>query len=266
MKDKFDRQINYLRISVTDRCNLRCVYCMPHDGVPLVSHDEVLSLEEIAEVARFAAAKGVNKVRLTGGEPLLRRNIQALVKMLADVKEITDLAITTNGVLLAGHAQPLADAGLHRVNVSLDTTDPVRYKEITRGGDIDDVIAGIDAARAAGLAPIKINCVVTESSSESDAREISRFARENGLEARFIRRMDSAKGHFSVVEGGTGGDCAQCNRLRLSSTGVVRPCLFSDLGYSVRELGAEKAIELAVANKPKAGGPVKKNWIRAVGG
>ena len=266
MKDRFGRTINYLRISVTDRCNLRCRYCMPAEGVPLVSHEDILSFEEITDVAQVAVGMGITKVRVTGGEPLVRRGIETLVRMLAAIDGIHDLAMSTNGTLLADHARALAEAGLHRVNISLDTMDPERYSHLTRGGDIKEVLAGIAAAREAGLEPIKLNCVVSKSSSEPDAREVARFARENGCEARFIPKMDAATGTFSVVEGGSGGDCARCNRLRLSSDGLVRPCLFSDLGFSVRELGAVEALTRAVEEKPEAGGPCTRNWIRAVGG
>lgn len=253
MFDRFDRKINYLRISVTDRCNLRCVYCMPEEGVPLIRHEDVLSYEEIGEVTRTAVAMGVVKVRLTGGEPLVRRGVVTLVSMLAEIPGIHDLAMTTNGIFLRQFARPLAQAGLHRVNVSLDALDPARYEEITRGGDIRRVLDGIEAARAAGLSPIKLNCVVQDSPDEPDARAVAAFAQESGLEVRFIRRMNLAAGDFSVVIGGSGGDCPRCNRLRLTSDGMVRPCLFSDIAFSVRDLGAGEAIRRAVEAKPESG-------------
>jgi cyclic pyranopterin phosphate synthase len=154
---------------------------------------------------------------------------------------------------LAEFAQPLADAGLQRVNVSLDALDPERYAELTRGGDVRAVLEGIRAARAAGLTPIKLNCVVRNSPDESDARAVAAYGVEEGLEVRFIRRMNLAIGDFSVVIGGTGGDCSMCNRLRLTCDGMVRPCLFSDLGFSVRELGPREAIRRALLHKPKCG-------------
>ncbi len=266
MKDRYGRTIDYLRVSVTDRCNLRCQYCMPADGVPLLPRREILKFEEIVEVVRVAVELGVTKVRLTGGEPLVRRGVVGLVRMLAEIDGILDLAMTTNGILLAEHADALAEAGLQRVNVSLDAVRPERYAEITRGGDVRCVFAGTEAARRAGLAPIKLNCVVRDSSSEPDALEVARYARESGLQARFIHLMDPEAGTFSVVEGGSGGDCPRCNRLRLSSTGLVKPCLLSDLAFSVREMGAEAALQRAVLEKPAAGGPCARNWIRAVGG
>ena len=253
MFDRFERPITYLRISVTDRCNLRCAYCMPAEGVPLLRHEDLLSFEEIADVARTAAAMGITKLRLTGGEPLVRRGIVRLVEMLAPIEGIQDLAMTTNGTRLAQYAHDLAAAGLHRVNISLDAIAPERYAEITRGGDVREALAGIAAARDAGLSPIKLNCVVHHSPEEPDARDVLAFGQAEGLEVRFIKRMHLATGQFSVVIGGAGGDCARCNRLRLTSGGLVRPCLFNDLGFSVRALGAEEAIRHAVAAKPACG-------------
>jgi len=264
--DRFGRRINYLRISVTDRCNLRCVYCMPEEGVALLRHDDILSFEEILEITRTAARMGIDKVRLTGGEPLVRRGIVTLTSMLAEIPGIKDYAMTTNGLLLDEFAGPLFEAGLHRVNISLDTLDRERYAEITRGGDLAQVLAGIDAAVAAGLTPVKLNCVVRESSSEPDARQVAEFAAERGLEVRFIRRMDTAAGQFWPVEGGTGGDCTRCNRLRLASNGTILPCLFSDLAFSVRELGAAEAIGRAVKAKPEAGTSSRNNKFCRIGG
>jgi cyclic pyranopterin phosphate synthase len=264
MKDTFGRTINYLRISVTDRCNLRCRYCMPASGVKLLRHEDILSFEEIAEVARAAAGMGVTKVRITGGEPLVRHGIIQLVEALAQIEGILDLAMTTNATLLPKYAQALADAGLHRVNISLDTIDPAGYKHLTRGGDLQAALAGIEAAQRAGLTPIKLNCVTDEDGGPGEA--LIEFGRARGIEVRAIRRMDFGIGSFSVVDGGSGGDCPRCNRLRLSSDGHVRPCLFSDISFSVRELGPAEALERAVLNKPQAGGPCEHNWMHGIGG
>jgi cyclic pyranopterin phosphate synthase len=266
MFDRFNRRINYLRISVTDRCNLRCVWCMPEEGVELVPHDQVLSFEEIAEVARTAVEMGVDKVRLTGGEPLIRRDVVKLVAMLAKIEGISDLAMTTNGILLQALAGQLKEAGLMRVNVSLDALDPDRYRELTRGGDVRQVLEGIHAADRSGLSPIKINCVVEKSSSEPDARAVAAFAAEHDYQARFIRRMDVYKAEFSVVEGGNGGDCKRCSRLRLSSNGMISPCLFSNLSFGVRELGAGEAIRRAVEAKPESGVTGRHSGLYAIGG
>lgn len=266
MIDRFGRRIDYLRISVTDRCNLRCRYCMPPDGPTLVPHAEILRFEEIVEVARVAVEMGVTKLRLTGGEPLVRREIEKLVRMLAQLPGVRDLAMTTNGTLLAKHAKALALAGLHRVNVSLDAIDPQRYAAITANGDVRDVLAGIEAACRAGLHPIKLNCVVGGDSDPHDAQDVAKFARTHGLQVRFIPQMDLARGRFGLVQGGTGGDCPRCNRLRLSADGQIRPCLFSDLGYSVRELGAAEALRRAVEAKPASGSACTSRSISAIGG
>ena len=266
MLDKFNRELNYLRISVTDRCNLRCTYCMPEDGIKLFRHEEILNFTEIAGFTRVAVSNGVTKVRLTGGEPLVRRGITALVRMIADIKGIEDLSMTTNGTLLKLFASELKSAGLQRVNISLDTIDPEKFTKITRTGNIADVFEGIDAARKAGLFPLKINCVVNKSKDEEDAREVTRFCKDNNLEIRYIRQMDLVSGHFSVVDGGTGGDCSLCNRLRLTSNGKLKPCLFNNLEFDIRELGFEKAIKMAVDLKPECGSKNEKNAFYNIGG
>ncbi|MFL7809196.1 MAG: GTP 3',8-cyclase MoaA, partial [Anaerolineae bacterium] len=153
--DPHRRAIRYLRVSVTDRCNLRCVYCMPSAGVPARGHDEILRYEEIEQVVRAAAALGIHKVRLTGGEPLARLKLVDLVRMLSAIPGIDDLSMTTNGILLSRYAADLKRAGLKRVNVSLDTLRPERYRQITRRGDLADALSGIEAAGRAGLDPVK---------------------------------------------------------------------------------------------------------------
>jgi len=253
MLDRFNRNINYLRISVTDRCNLRCVYCMPEEGIELISHKEILSFDEIVDTTKHLVSKGVDKVRITGGEPLIRKGIVDLVKMLSAIDGIKDMAMTTNGVYLEKYAQQLFDAGLHRVNISLDTMDAERYKNITRLGDITQVFKGIEAAKKANLKPIKINCVIKESAEEEDAQAVAKYCEEMNLEIRYIHEMDLEEGVFQVVEGGSGGDCKSCNRLRLNAKGDIRPCLFGDMQYNIREYGIEKATELALENKPKSG-------------
>ncbi|NIA16932.1 MAG: radical SAM protein [Planctomycetes bacterium] len=266
MIDEFARKINYLRISVTDRCNLRCRYCMPQEGIKLLKYEDILSFEEIVDFTKTAVNMGITKVRLTGGEPLVRHGIVKLVEAIANIDGIEDFAMTTNGSLLAQYAQSLANVGLHRVNISLDTTDTERYRHFTRGGNIERVFTGIEAAQAADLGPVKLNCVVGRFSDESDAEAVKQFGRANGLEVRIIRQMIFEIGHFSVVQGGTGGDCQRCNRLRLSSDGKIRPCLFSDISFSIRRLGAEAALRQAVAGKPQAGGPCEHNWMHGIGG
>jgi cyclic pyranopterin phosphate synthase len=226
---------------------------MPQEGVKLLNHKDILSFDEIIEIVKYGVSQGINKVRLTGGEPLVRKGIVDLVAMLGKIDGITDLSMTTNGVLLTQLAQPLKDAGLQRVNVSLDTLDTKKFTKITRLGNLHDVLKGIDAAQKAGLTPIKLNCVIKESNQEPDARQVAKFADEKGFQVRFIHEMDLAKGTFSVVEGGEGGNCALCNRLRLTANGFIKPCLFSDKGYNVRQLGIKEAYTQALNKKPKSG-------------
>ena len=305
MKDSYRREINYLRVSVTDRCNLRCVYCMPPEGVKAAPHGEVLTFEEIETVVRAAAAVGVKKVRLTGGEPLVRRGLEELVKRLSGIPGIDDLALTTNGILLPEKATALKDAGLKRVNISLDSLVPERYREITRGGDLSLVLAGVRAALEEGLHPVKVNTVVIRGFNEDEVVEIARLTVDEPLHVRFIELMpigslgDWTAGRFvaaadiiSVLsaELGTlvpakepkgGGPakyyrlrgaagtvgfitsmsehfCQECNRLRLTSTGGLRPCLYDGGEFDLRAplrrgAGVEEIaglIEAAVAAKP----------------
>ena len=253
MYDRFDREINYLRISVTDRCNLRCRYCMPEEGIILLRHEDILSFDEITDFTKIAVKCGVTKVRITGGEPLVRKGIVTLVEMIAAIDGIKDLSMTTNGVLLSEFAIDLKNAGLHRVNISLDTIDPEKYTYITKGGNLNDVINGIEAAKNAELLPVKINCVVKESKNEPDAIGVTDFCHRNNLQIRYIRQMDLVSGHFTTVVGGTGGNCSICNRLRLTSNGKLKPCLFSDIEFDIREMGYDDAIIKAIELKPACG-------------
>lgn len=266
MLDQFNRKINYLRISVTDRCDLRCRYCMPAEGVEWIEHSRVISFEEIVETVKVAVNLGVEKIRLTGGEPLVRKGIVDLVRMIAEIPGVKDLAMTTNGQQLEQYAGDLAKAGLQRVNVSLDTLDEIKYTHLTRRGDINKVFKGLEAAQEAGLLPIKINCVVNELTTETDKIELREFCKSNNYNLRFIRQMSLQDGTFYPVEGGEGGQCNICNRIRLTATGDVKPCLFSEHGYNIREFGAENAILMAVGNKPKVGEKNKVNQFYNIGG
>jgi len=266
MQDSCGRTIDYLRVSITDRCNLRCRYCMPASGVPLLTHADILSYEEITDFVRAAVDQGIAKVRLTGGEPLVRRGLVRLVESLAGIAGLRELCMTTNGILLADLAAPLRAAGLQRVNVSLDTLDPERYRELTRGGDVASVRRGLQAAREAGLEPIKINCVVERSRDEADAQGVAAFARQEGFAVRFIRRMDIASGSFHAVDGGRGGDCRICDRLRLSARGGLKPCLFSDVELPIRGRDPGEVIAEAVALKPARGTRCTRDRMHAIGG
>jgi cyclic pyranopterin phosphate synthase len=189
LSDSFQRPINYLRISVTDRCNLRCVYCMPPEGIALMSHYDILSYEEIYTLVKAAAELGINKVRLTGGEPLVRAGLPELVKMLADIDTIDDISLTTNGILLAQYAADLKDAGLHRVNVSLDTLKPERFRQITRYGNLTDTLKGIEAAGEVGLTPVKINMVVMAGVNDDELTDFALKTVNDGWHVRFIEHM-----------------------------------------------------------------------------
>ena len=266
MFDRFNRKINYLRVSITDRCNLRCIYCMPEEGIALLDHKEILSYEKIVEVVKEAVKLGITKIRITGGEPLVRKGVVQLVEMIAKLDGIEDFGLTTNGILLDTLATSLAMAGLHRINISLDTIDPIKFNQITRGGDINKVFSGIEAARKAGLTPIKINCVVQNSSREKDAVEVKEFCAKNDLQVRFIHEMDLNSGCFTIVEGAAGGDCLSCNRLRLTANGLIKPCLFNDVGFSIHQLGISKALEKAAHFKPEKGSINNINRFHNIGG
>jgi GTP 3',8-cyclase len=226
---------------------------MPEEGIKLMNHEDILSFEEITDTVKVAVSLGITKIRLTGGEPLVRKGIVSLVEKIATIKGVEDLALTTNGILLEQMALPLKNAGLKRVNISLDTVNTQKYNDITRGGNIKQVFAGIKAAQEAGLNPIKLNCVVFQSSNEVNALEVKKYTKENGLQVRFIRQMNLETGEFSIVEGGNGGNCSQCNRLRLTANGMVKPCLFDEFEFSVRKLGARQALINALNAKPLNG-------------
>jgi cyclic pyranopterin phosphate synthase len=239
---------------------------MPEVGIQLLKHQDILSFEDIIEFVKVAINHGINKIRLTGGEPLVRKDIVTLVSMIAHLKGIQDLSMTTNGILLDSLAKPLREAGLQRVNISLDTINPEKFCSLTRGGDIQKVFAGIEAAIKAGLKPVKINCVVFGLSGEKEAQSVKEFCDSKKLQVRFINQMNLETGEFSVVEGGEGGNCEQCNRLRLTANGLVKPCLFDEQEFSIRELGAEKALLSALIGKPNKGCINTKGSFYSIGG
>jgi cyclic pyranopterin phosphate synthase len=303
LSDSFHRPINYLRISVTDRCNLRCVYCMPAEGIKLMSHNDILTYEEIYTVARAAAGLGINKLRLTGGEPLVRLGLPSLVQMLAKIDGVDDISLTTNGVLLGRYARELKDAGLRRVNVSLDSLKPDRFKLITRIGDnLSEVLKGIEVARAVGLEPVKLNVVVMAGINDDELLDFATKTIDEGWQVRFIElmplvgrdttqfvsasemkrrleplgeltpylpsvgngpakyfRLPNAKGAIGFITPISEHFCFQCNRLRLTADGRLRPCLLSDyevdlkpsLRGGISSSGLKKLIKQAVANKPQ---------------
>ena len=278
LADSFQRPINYLRISITDRCNLRCIYCMPPEGIPLMSHSDILRYEEIALVARAAAELGITKVRLTGGEPLVRAGVTELVAMLAQIEGIDDISMTTNGVLLERYAAELKKAGLRRINVSLDSLRTQRFRKITRVGKLDDVLQGIEAARKVGLNPVKVNMVVIRGTNDEEIEHFALLSISDDWHVRFIEFMPfmekgkrnrflvpvsemmeriaalgklepspangigparyyrflGAKGTIGFISPVTECFCRDCNRLRLTADGKLRPCLFSDEEIDLR--------------------------------
>lgn len=187
--DGFNRPITYLRVSVTDKCNLRCIYCMPEEGLPWLKRDEILSYEEIAAIVRAAASVGVRAIRLTGGEPLVRRNLSRLVAAIAQIPGIDDVALSTNGLLLEEQLSELLAAGLQRINLSLDTLREDRFAEIARRPGLETVLRAIDAAIAAGLAPVKINCVVMRGKNDDELGAFAELTRKRRLFVRFIEVM-----------------------------------------------------------------------------
>lgn len=266
MYDRFNRNINYLRISVTDLCNFRCAYCMPADGVPLKSHEEILTFREIVDVIRFGAKRGINKIRITGGEPLVRKDLPKLIRMISEVEGIDDIGMTTNGVLLTKYAKELKKAGLKRVNISLDTLDPQKFRKITRLGNLNDVLQGINSALEAGLDPVKINFVRIPGENEEDEKAVRSYCRGKGIKLRFIRQMNLKTGEFYPVKGGSGGICSVCNRLRLSADGHIVPCLHSGLRFNIRELGIQEAYQKAIEKKPEKGIGTESHEFSNIGG
>ena len=188
--DRLQRPMRDLRISVTDRCNFRCTYCMPFDEYTWIERREVLSFEEIERLARIFLGFGVEKIRLTGGEPLVRKDLHRLIARLSQLEGLGDISLTTNGALLAAQAEALHDAGLRRINVSIDSLRPDRFTALTKRGNLDEVLAGVFAAKKAGISPIKINAVIIRGTNEDEILDLVEFARVNGFEMRFIEYMD----------------------------------------------------------------------------
>jgi len=192
--DPYKRKINYLRISITDRCNLRCRYCMPEEGIPLISHDDILTYEEILRIVRVFAGEGISKVRLTGGEPLVRKGIVDFISRLSQIKEIKDLSLTTNGILLKKFAQDLKQAGLKRINISLDSLNRERFYQITRKDNFEQVWAGIEETLRVGLSPIKINMVAIKGLNDDEIESFARLTLHLPLTVRYIEYMPSGNG------------------------------------------------------------------------
>lgn len=254
-----------MRISITDRCNLRCVYCMPEEGVRLKRHQDMISYETIVEIVRTAAGLGITKIRITGGEPLVRKNVEHLVQEISKIPGIEEIGLTTNGVLLAEKAPVLWKAGLRSLNISLDTLDPEKYSRITRCGQLDKVLSGIDAAVRQGF-KIKLNMVVMEDTTSADIAAMKEFCAEKGMKLQLIN-------HFSIAEEKETSycferppDCSTCNRIRLLADGTLKPCLHSDLEYRIDMGDISGSIKKAINAKPEKGTECKNHGMSQIGG
>lgn len=278
--DSFSRKINYLRLSVTDRCNMRCTYCMPSDGIDKQDHTEILSYEQFLVIAEAAVSLGIEKIRVTGGEPLVRAGIVGFLAKLAKISALKQLVLTTNGVRLKEMARALKDAGVQRLNISLDSLRPEMFTRLTRRNFLLEVLAGIDAAEKVGL-PYKINVVVMRGWNDNEILDFANLAQERNCTVRFIEYMpalddknwrslvvpskeivlllsehyclhridsgvlagpaqeyaiDGAEGRIGVIAPLTGHFCQDCNRIRITASGKVRTCLFSDHEFDLKPL------------------------------
>ena len=262
--DSFDRRIDYLRISVTDRCNLRCRYCMPEEGVCKKQHQEIISYELIERVVEAAVSLGITKIRLTGGEPLVRKGIVGLVEKLAAIEGLKELTMTSNGTLLSSFAQDLKRAGLDRVNVSLDTLDPERYRWLTRGGEIEAVLRGLESLKEAGFQHSKINMVLLPDFNSDEVEKMKAFCRQNGFELQRIHQYHLAD--YRSIDFSSEAErptpCSQCNRIRLTADGMLKPCLFSDIEIPLDPGHIRESLLRAVAEKPAKGcaNTSRENW------
>jgi cyclic pyranopterin phosphate synthase len=264
MFDRFNREINYLRISVTDRCNLRCTYCMPEQGVIPKRHQDILSYEKMVEVAREAITLGIKKIRLTGGEPLVRKGVLFLVEQLKKLPGLKELTLSTNGVLLETMARPLKDAGIDRINVSLDTLDPKKYKKLTRIGDIKCVLKGINAVIDAGFKNSKINMVLIPGVNDDEVESMKAFCKEKGFSLQRINHysLSDIKSIDRNYIAERPLKCEYCNRIRLTADGKLKPCLFSDLEIPLDFNNLRESLIKAIQSKPEAGtcNSNRQNW------
>jgi len=301
--DGFGRTVDYLRVSVTERCNFRCQYCMPEKPFSWVPREELLSYEELFEFVKVSIDNGIKKVRITGGEPLLREGLDSFIKMISSYKEDIDLALTTNGYLLSASAQKLKDAGLKRINVSLDSLKPEVAQKVAQKDVLKQVLKGIETAHNVGL-KIKINCVPIKEINDTELIDILEFCKEKGFPIRFIELMENthasehAKGLntieiqeiikskynftklertgpspsqdyklddgyiFGIIEPHKDDFCASCNRIRLTASGVLIPCLYYEDAQSIKEAIQNKDISKAVEilNEVLKNKPEKNRW------
>ncbi|MBO7185047.1 MAG: GTP 3',8-cyclase MoaA [Oscillospiraceae bacterium] len=294
MIDRLGRNITYLRISVTDKCNLRCRYCMPEGGVCKKEHTEMMTEDEIITAVEAAASLGITKIRITGGEPLVKKNIVSICRRVAAVAGIKEVCLTTNGILLPELARPLKEAGVKRLNVSLDTLDADKYAYITRIGKLEHFLAGLDAAFEAGFEKIKINAVLIGGFNDNEIRQLADLTKQYPVDMRFIEmmpmydsgdfdaqafipytkvldylpeavsaerdggvaklyRLPGAKGNIGLISPVSAHFCGECNRIRLTADGKIKPCLHSSDEYSLKGLdfdGMKQVLKEAIWNKP----------------
>jgi len=294
MLDAYNRTIDYLRVSVTELCNLRCRYCMPEEGVPKKDHQQMMHTEEMVQAVKAAANLGIKKIRITGGEPLVKKNIVSICRRTAAVEGIEEVCLTTNGILLPQLAKPLKEAGVKRINLSLDTLDAQKYAYITRIGRLDNFLAGLDAAFEAGFEKIKINAVLIGGFNDNEIVTLADLTRRYPVDMRFIEmmpmydsgdfdekafipytrvldqlpnaepvaqdggvaklyRLPGAKGNIGLISPVSAHFSGNCNRLRLTADGKLKPCLHSADEYSLKGLdfeGMKAVLEQAIWNKP----------------
>jgi cyclic pyranopterin phosphate synthase len=297
MLDKKGRNIDYLRVSLTDRCNLRCIYCMPEDGIDKICHEEILRFEEVEKVITACAALGVKKVRFTGGEPLVLKGLDKLIKHTASMPDINDISLTTNGMLLADMADDLKKAGLKRVNISLDTLQSEKFKKITRHGDINKVFSAIEKCLSLDMVPVKLNVVLMKNVNDDEIGDFIKLTMDSPIQVRFIElmpigegqkyfdkcsmkveeiiekfpelvpikddsrvasvyKMPGAIGSIGLISPVSCKFCSDCNRIRLTSTGTIKPCLHSAEEINLKPYlnDEQKLIDViknAVYNKPE---------------
>ena len=294
MIDRLGRNITYLRISITDKCNLRCRYCMPEEGVCRRSHEEMMTEEEMITAVKAAASLGIRKIRITGGEPLVKRNIVSICRQVAAVEGIEEVCLTTNGILLPSLGKQLREVGVTRLNLSLDTLDPQKYAYITRRGTLEDFKAGLHAAFEAGFEKVKVNAVLIGGFNDDEIEALANLTREYPLDMRFIElmpiqdhdefgedaylpyskvleklpeavpvphdggvaklyRLPGAKGNIGLISPISAHFCGECNRMRLTADGKLKPCLHAPDEYAIRgldEAGMKAVFEKAIWNKP----------------
>ena len=296
MLDHKGRTIDYLRVSLTDRCNLRCIYCMPEEGIVKKTHNDIIRFENLEKVISAFTALGIKKVRFTGGEPLILKGIEKLIKYTSSLPSIEDVSLTTNGILLADMAEGLKKAGLNRVNISLDTLNKEKFKEITRGGDINKVLSAIEKCISINLKPVKINTVLMKGINDDEIEDFINLTKDMPLHVRFIELMpigeglkffekssmkideiidnhkelihikdksnvasvykiDRAKGTVGFISPISCKFCSDCNKIRLTSTGTIKPCLHSEEEINLKpyvndEQMLRSVIEDAIYNKP----------------